>query len=91
VKKLGIIIEEHEDLKQENHALHEELTILKREYDQVSKQLISLQRQLDRTNETKEVTKLCKLILMGSLVPLASFIIMIAFMDGSILIPNAKF
>ena len=88
MKRLSSIIEEHEDLRLENRELHEALAALKRDYEHVSKQLMSLQHQLERTNETKEVVNLCRLMLAGSLVPVASMVLIYSFIDGSIFVAS---
>ena len=89
VRRLSTIVEEHDDIRMENAELKTELSYLKREYEQVSKQIHALQRQLDRTNEAKEVVKLCKLMLAGVLVPVASVLLIYSVIDGTLFVSSA--
>ena len=85
-----MVIEDHDKLKLENTYLRDELDILRREYDHISKRLLALQRQLDRTNQTKDVVNLCKLLLVGSLVPAASLVLVYSLIDGSMFVTSTE-
>jgi septal ring factor EnvC (AmiA/AmiB activator) len=86
-KKLVAAVEEHDSMRAENHRLQVELDHLRRNYEDASRRLQKLERELDRRNQTSEVVNLCKLLLTGSLVPFISIFVFYWLMDGSLLSP----
>ncbi len=86
-KKLVEAVEEHDSMRAENQRLQVELDHLRRNYDDASRRLQKLERELDRRNQTSEVVNLCKLLLTGSLIPFISIFVLYWLMDGSLLSP----
>lgn len=80
-------MEEHEYLRTENHRLQSELDQLRRNYEDSSRRLQKVERELDRRNQTTEIVNLCKLLLTGSLVPLMSIVLLYWVLEGSLFSP----
>jgi len=80
-------VEEHEYLRTENHRLQSELDQLRRNYEDSSRRLQKVERELDRRNQTTEIVNLCKLLLTGSLVPLMSIVLLYWVLEGSLFSP----
>ena len=85
MKKISVIVDEHSSMRRENKFLHAELEALRIEHHDAMRRLSTLQRELERTSQTKEVVNLCKLLLTGSLIPLVSVFLLYTLIDGSIL------
>ena len=81
VKRISVIVEEHNLLKRENQTLHAELETLRVEYNDLLRKYANVERELSLTSNTKEVVNLCKLLLTGSLIPVASIFILYSLID----------
>lgn len=90
MKRVSAMIDELQLIRHENSDLRLELDTVRREYEKLTQKVVSLQLQLDRTDQTKEVVNLCKLILAGSLVPVASMLLMYALVDGHLFVTSAE-
>jgi regulator of replication initiation timing len=86
-KKLVAAVEEHDSMRAENHRLQLELDSLRRNYDDASRRLQNLERELDRRKQASEVVDLCKLLLTGTLVPFLSIFVLYWLIEGSLLSP----
>jgi hypothetical protein len=76
------------NLESVNATLVEEVGHLRSECHLLEKKLSTLQTQIERTNEMKEVVNLCKLVVAGSMVPVASVLLFFALIDGSLFVQN---
>lgn len=88
VEELINVLKEREHLTELTAALRRELDEVKHDRNLLERQLDALRRDMERMNQTKQVVDLCKLILAGSLVPVASAIVVFALIDGSMFIPS---
>ena len=79
-----------ERLNSVNRALRDEINSITADYDRLSQRFHAMQSELERTNQTREMLNLCKLLLAGSLVPIASAFIVFLLADGSSLIANTE-
>ena len=82
------VLKDRERLNEVNTSLRREIQELRHDRDMLEKQLDSLRREVERINQTKQVVNLCKLVLAGSLVPVASVVLIFALIDGSLFLPS---
>ena len=73
-----------EDMRAEIERLTTELTELRLVHEETCRKLKSIQNDLDFRNQASELVSLCKLLVMGSLVPLGSFFVLYIVIDGSL-------
>jgi hypothetical protein len=71
-------------MRLEIERLTTELTELRVVHEETCRKVKSMQKDLDFRNQTTEVVNLCKLLLMGSLVPLCSLFVLYVIIDGSL-------
>lgn len=76
--------DDREQLRSEVDRLYTELTTLRIVHEESMRKLKSMQKELDFRNQTTELVSLCRLLLMGSLVPLGSLFILYVVIDGSL-------
>lgn len=77
------MVNEHNSLREENNSLHAELDVLRLDYNALLKKISVLEREANLTSQTKEVVNLCKLLLTGSLIPVASIFLLYLLIDVS--------
>jgi hypothetical protein len=77
-------------LSNENIALRGEIKSISADYDRLSQRFHSIQCELERTNQTRDLLNLCKLLLAGSVVPIASAFVVFFLADGSSLIASTE-
>ena len=88
LQRVSVLLDEHNTLKSENADLRHEITLMKSDFDRLSHKFQYVQSQLERANETKQVLDLCKLLLAGSIVPVASALLVYFLADGSLFVPS---
>jgi hypothetical protein len=76
--------DERVKLRSELERLTSELTELRLIHEETCRKLKSMQKDLDFRNQATELVSLCKLLLMGSLVPLGSLFVLYIIIDGSL-------
>lgn len=89
VEEMKLLVEERNTLAHEMFHLKEEIVELRTDRQSLERRLTSLQHELEIRNQMKEAVNLCKLLLAGSLVPVASILVLFALLDGSLFVSNS--
>ena len=71
-------------LRLEIERLSTDLNELRIVHEEACRKLKSMQKDLEFRNQATELVNLCKLLLMGSLVPLCSLFVLYVIIDGSL-------